>query len=90
VERGVIGFLGIVLLFTAIAKMLFRTMKSAGSKRDFMWILGLYGMFIFTLSFSLTHEVLHFRHVWCSFVLIAVQYKFIKKKGEERQLANNH
>ncbi len=90
VERGVIGFLGLALLFSAIAKMLFRTIKSAGSKRDFMWILGLYGMFIFTLSFSLSHEVLHFRHVWCSFVLIAVEYKFIKKKGEERQLASNH
>ena len=88
VERGIIGFFGMVLLFGAIAKMLFKTLKTENSKQEFLWILGLYGMFIFTLSFSLTHEVLHFRHVWCSFALIAVEYKLRKKKGEKRQLTS--
>ena len=63
VERGVIGFLGIVLLFGALAKMLLQTIKTESSKREFLWIIGLSGMFIFALSFSITHEVLHFRHV---------------------------
>ena len=90
VERGVIGFLGIVLLFGALAKMLLQTIKTESSKREFLWIIGLSGMFIFTLGFSMTHEVLHFRHVWCSFALIAVEFKLRKKDQEERQLACDH
>jgi O-antigen ligase len=86
VERGVIGFLGIALLFCAIAKMLFKTLKIVNSKREFLWIMGLYGMFIFALSFSLFHEILHFRHVWCSFAIIAIEYKLRNKSQEERQL----
>jgi O-antigen ligase len=88
VERGIIGFFGIVLLFGAIARMLFRIMKTVDSKRELMWVIGLYGMFIFALSFSLTHETLHFRHVWCLFALIAVEYKLRKKKGEQKQLTS--
>jgi O-antigen ligase len=80
VERGVFGFLGLVLLFGALTMMLWRTLKSENSEREYLWIIGLSGMFIFTLSFSFAHETLHFRHVWCSFVLIAVQYKFRKMK----------
>lgn len=90
VERGMIGFLGIVLLFGALAKMLLQTIKTESSKREFLWIIGLSGMFIFILSFSLTHEVLHFRHAWCSFALIAVEHKLRKKHQEEEQLAYDH
>lgn len=90
VERGVIGFLGIVLLLGAIAKMLFQTLKTKSSKKEFLWIIGLFGMLIFTLSFSMTHEVLHFRHVWCLFVLIAVEHKLREENQEEGQLASNH
>ena len=86
VERGLIGFLGIVLLFCAIAKMLLQTTKTSNSSREKLWITGLSGMFIFALSFSFTHEILHFRHVWCAFALIAVEYKLRKKNQEEREL----
>jgi O-antigen ligase len=86
VERGLIGFLGIVLLFCAIAKMLLQTTKTSNSSRENLWITGLFGMFIFALSFSFTHEILHFRHVWCAFALIAVEYKLRKKNQEEREL----
>jgi O-antigen ligase len=86
VERGLIGFLGIVLLFCAIAKMLLQTTKTSNSNREKLWLTGLFGMFIFTLSFSFTHEILHFRHVWCAFALIAVEYKLRKKNQEEREL----
>jgi hypothetical protein len=77
-------------LFGALAKMLLQTIKTESSKREFLWIIGLSGMFIFILSFSLTHEVLHFRHVWCSFALIAIEYKLRKKNPEERQPAYDH
>ncbi len=86
VERGLIGFLGIVLLFCAIAKMLLQTTKTSNSNREKLWIIGLSGMFIFALSFSFTHEILHFRHVWIAFALIAVEYKLRKTNQEEREL----
>ncbi|MBW2995513.1 O-antigen ligase family protein [Candidatus Woesearchaeota archaeon] len=89
VERGIFGFLGIVMLFGAIAKMLIEIIKSADSNQEFLWMLGLIGMFLFSLSFSFTHEVLHFRHVWCSFALIAVEYKLRKKNQEESRSACN-
>jgi len=84
VERGVLGFLGLVLLFGVIAMMLFQTLKTINSKREFLWVIGLFGMFVFILSFAFTHEVLHFRHIWCSFALIAVEYK-LRKKGSRRE-----
>jgi O-antigen ligase len=87
VERGVIGFLGMVLLIGTITKMLFQTLRTESSKRESLWITALFGMLIFTLSFSFTHEVLHFRHVWCLFVLIAVEHKLRGKNQEEGQLA---
>jgi O-antigen ligase len=86
VERGLIGFAGIVLLFGAIAKMLLQTTKTSNSNREKLWITGLFGMFIFALSFSFTHEILHFRHVWCAFALIAIEYKLRKKNQEAREL----
>ena len=86
VERGLIGFLGIFLLFGAITKMLLQTINTLNSNREKLWIIGLFSMFIFALSFSFTHEILHFRHVWCSFALIAVEYKLSKKNQEEREL----
>jgi len=89
VERGIFGFLGLVLLIWAIAKMLLETSKYVNSQQEVLWIIGLCGMFFFTLCFSLTHEVLHFRHVWCSFVLIAVEYKLRKKNQDERRSACN-
>ncbi len=87
VERGVIGFLGVVLLIGTITKMLFQTLRTESSKRESLWITALFGMLIITLSFSFTHEVLHFRHVWCLFVLIAVEHKLRGKNQEEGQLA---
>jgi O-antigen ligase len=85
VERGIFGFLGLVLLFWAIGKMLFEITKHVNSQQEVLWAIGLCGMFIFTLSFSLTHEVLHFRHIWCAFALIAVEYKFRVQNHKENQ-----
>ncbi len=86
VERGLFGFLGIVLLFGAIAMMLFQTLKTINLKREYLWIISLFGMFVFILSFAFTHEVLHFRHVWCSFALIAVEYKLRKKRSRREAI----
>lgn len=86
VERGVFGFIGIILLFGAIARMLFKSIKMAASRQELLWATGLGGMFIFILSFSLWHEVLHFRHIWCSFALIAIEYKLRMNAEKEKQL----
>jgi O-antigen ligase len=89
VERGIFGFLGITLFFCALAKMLFQAIKTENSKQESLWIIGLFGMFVFTLSFSMSHEVLHFRHVWCAFALIAVEYKLWIQNKEKKQLSSD-
>lgn len=89
VERGVIGFIGLLLLFGTIAAMLFRSLKAAQSDREFLWVAGLCGMFVFILIDALFHEVLHYRHVWFAFAAIAAQYDLRRRlSGESSPLAN--
>lgn len=79
-ERGIIAFLGLVLFFFTLKRMISVSMRRADSERDFVWILGLAGMYIFILISSFFHELLHFRHVWCGFAVIAVDFKLREKK----------
>jgi len=83
VERGAIGFIGLVVLFGAIAKMLFQSLKAVQSDREFLWVIGLYGMFIFILTDALFHEVLHYRHVWFAFAVIVAQYSLRRRVCRE-------
>lgn len=74
-ERGIISFLGLAFFFISLMRMIFVSIVRVDSERDFLWILGLAGMFVFILINSLFHELLHFRHVWCGFAIIAVDFK---------------
>ena len=80
VERGIGGFIGLVLLFATFARMLLRNVKTARSEREFLWNIGLCGMFVFIIIDSFAHEILHYRHVWFAFAIIANQYKFQREK----------
>ncbi|MGH9875313.1 MAG: O-antigen ligase family protein [Pyrinomonadaceae bacterium] len=71
VERGMIGFLGLVLLFGALGAMILRSYAYAGTPRELLWALGLGGIYITTLVNSLTHEGLHSRFAWIAFAIIA-------------------
>jgi len=73
VERGLIGFCGLVCLVATLGGMCWRCIQLAPTEAELMWALGLCGMLVFTLTDSISHEVLHYRHVWLTVGLIAVQ-----------------
>jgi O-antigen ligase len=73
VERGVLGFMGLMLLLGSIGAMLWRSLQATRAGPQFLWVLGLCGMFSYMLVDALSHEVLHYRHVWVVVALIAAQ-----------------
>jgi O-antigen ligase len=81
VERGIIGFIGLLLLVGTIVSMLMHCMKNTCSERGFLWAVGLCAMFLLILINALAHEVVYFRHVWFAFALIAAQEKLINRGG---------
>jgi O-antigen ligase len=80
VERGIIGFIGLLSLVGTVVSMLRHCIKNAHSEQEFLWAVGLCAIFLFILINALTHEVMHFRHVWFAFALIAAQEKLIRKE----------
>jgi len=55
---------------------LFRTREPA----LFLTALALSGMFVFQLVDALSHEMLHYRHVWVLFALIAAQERLVRRR----------
>jgi O-antigen ligase len=80
VERGIIGFIGLFVLLGTVVSMLMHCIKNTRSEQEFLWAVGLCAMFLFILINALTHEVMHFRHVWFAFALIAAEEKLIKRE----------
>jgi O-antigen ligase len=73
VERGVLGFLGLLLILGSIGRSLARCLRNTTSERELVWILGLVGMYVFTLVDAISHETLHNRQVWLVYALIVAQ-----------------
>jgi len=73
VERGLFGFIGLLLILASIARSLARSLKRHTSQGELLWILGLAGMFVFTLIDAASHETLHNRHVWLIYAMIVAQ-----------------
>lgn len=80
VERGIIGFIGLVALLGTVVSMLMHCIRNTRSEEEFLWAVGLCAMFVFILINALTHEVMHFRHVWFAFALIAAEEKLIRRE----------
>jgi O-antigen ligase len=85
VERGVIGFAGLLLLLGALGSILRHGLGHAGRDRQFLWAAALCGMFVFNLIDSVNHEVLHYRHVWLMFALIAAAEKLAGRRSSAMQ-----
>jgi O-antigen ligase len=73
VERGILGFIGLLMILFSIGKSLSRCLKRHTSQGELLWILGLCGMFVFTLVDAVSHETLHNRHVWLIYAMIVAQ-----------------
>ena len=80
VERGIIGFIGLFALLGTVVSMLMHCIRNRRSEEELLWAVGLCAMFLFILVNALTHEVMHFRHVWFAFALIAAEEKLIRRE----------
>jgi hypothetical protein len=74
-ERGFIAFIGLIIFYIVLWIRLSYCRSQLESGADSLWIVGLAGMFVFIVLSSFFHELLHFRHVWIGFALIAVESK---------------
>jgi O-antigen ligase len=83
VERGVIGFAGLVLLLVALAAAIIRASRDTASDDEVMRVAGLAAMFVFTLVDSMTHEVTHYRHVWLVWALILALESMLRRARTE-------
>jgi len=70
VERGVIGFAGLLLLFASLGRALLGLLERSRTDDELISAAALTGMFVFILADSAFHEVTHYRHVWLAFSLI--------------------
>jgi len=80
VERGVVGLIGLLLLLSGFAGMLRRRLMAVRSREDLLWILGLCAMLVFIVVDAMSHEVMHYRHVWLAFILIAAEFNLVVKR----------
>ena len=83
VERGIFGLAGLLLVIGAIARSLTRSLRNQTSQPELLWILGLVGMFIFTLVDAVNHEMLHNRHVWVIYAVIVAQERISAKRKQK-------
>ncbi len=87
VERGIIGFTGLVLLLVSLGRALVRLLEGACSEQELISTAGLAGMFVFILADSAFHEVMHYRHVWLAFSLILARQKLLQARVAEGERA---
>jgi O-antigen ligase len=80
VERGPLGIIGLFMLYGTFGWVLLNGLKSARSDQEYLWFLGLSGMWCFILVDALNHEGMHYRHVWLAFSLIAVQKTLLESE----------
>jgi O-antigen ligase len=79
VERGVLGFLALLMLLGTAALLAWKGLALARDPTRFLTMLGLAGMLVFTAMDGTTHEMLHYRHVWVLLGLIAAQERLVRR-----------
>lgn len=79
VERGIIGFASLLMLLGTGALLLWKGLAVSRDPARFLTTLALTGMFLFTAIDGSTHEMLHYRHVWVLFALIAAQERLVRR-----------
>ncbi|HSF17618.1 MAG TPA: O-antigen ligase family protein [Vicinamibacteria bacterium] len=83
VERGAIALAGLFILLLAIATLSYRSLRRARTVEQLTWVLGLSGMFIFSVIDAFSHEVSHYRHICVMASLIAVQWRLMSGQPME-------
>jgi O-antigen ligase len=88
VERGVLGVVGFLLLQAILLGWSGRLLVAEGRGRD--TYRGLGAAVVANLVFSMSHEMMHFRHVWVLYAMLAAAYLVVSARGrtaEARGLA---
>lgn len=79
VERGVQGLFAHLVFMGTIIGMVWYCLKQSQTEREFFWRMGMAAVVLYILIDSFTHEVMHDRHVWVAFAIIAAEEKLIKR-----------
>jgi hypothetical protein len=80
VERGVVGFMGYILLIVFVGRELFRMMHRSSEWREVIWGAALAGACSVYFFYSITHEALHHETFWLMIALIFSQVRILEKK----------
>jgi hypothetical protein len=83
IERGILGLLGFVALYVSLLRWGGRLLTSGGSERETMRALG--AAVVANLVFSMSHEALHFRHVWVLFGMLWAAYAVVSTRQRAAQ-----
>ena len=86
VERGVVGFLGYILLILATIREVFRMMHRSEEWRDIVWAAALTGACTVYFFYSITHEALHHETFWLMIALVFSQVRILDEKRKDRIL----
>lgn len=82
VERGALGFIGLILIFGEVFFWLALAGREAIDRNHFMATGALLGALVGVLAAAASHEITHGRPVWLIFVVIYLHYKFLNTKAE--------
>jgi O-antigen ligase len=77
-ERGVLGLLGFLALHKVLLSWGGRLLVTKGRTQDVMRGLG--PAVVANLVFSMSHETLHFRHVWILFAMVWAAYTVVSDR----------
>jgi O-antigen ligase len=78
VERGVLGLLGFLALYKALLGWGGRLLVAEGRGRDVFRGLG--PAVVANLVFSMSHETLHFRHIWVLYAMVWAAYAIVSER----------
>jgi hypothetical protein len=79
VERGVLGLIGFLMLHAVLLGWCGRLLVAEGRGRDVYRGLG--PAVVANLVFSMSHETLHFRHVWVLYAIVAAAYVVVATRN---------
>jgi O-antigen ligase len=78
IERGVLGVVGFLLLQAILLGWSGRLLVAEGRGRDAYRGLG--AAVVANLVFSMSHEMMHFRHVWVLYAMVAAAYLVVSTR----------
>ena len=64
--------------------MCWSCIRGAAWERELLWALAVGGMLLFIMTDALSHEDMHYRHVWFAIALIGVQWKLSRIEQQQR------